>query len=168
MFRIHDGILNHILQKNFEHTPSLFVHESRDAFDTAPPRQSSNGWFGDALDIIAQNFLVTFAPTFAESFPSFPTASTKRNRHERRIACLAPIRSEPTLRTSCSSLGCLGCFDGNLGGDRPEGRGHAHFRHLCASNNDEESRAWYTDLRLRARREISCYKTTILLTFHIS
>ena len=131
MFRIHDGILNHILQKNFEHTPSLFVHESRDAFDTAPPRQSSNGWFGDALDIIAQNFLVTFAPTFAESFPSFPTASTKRNRHERRIACLAPIRSEPTLRTSCSSLGCLGCFDGNLGGDRPEGRGHAHFRHFA-------------------------------------
>lgn len=165
MFRIHDGILNHILQKNFEHTSSLFVHESRDAFDTAPPSQSSNGWFGDALDIVSQEFTVTFAPAFAESFPSFPTASTNRNRHERSIACLAPIRSEPTLRTSCSSLGC---FDGNLGGHRPEGRGHAHFRHCARRIMTRNRVAWYTDLRLRARREISYYRTTILLTFHIS
>ena len=126
MFRIHDGIPNHVLQKNFEHTSSLIVHESRDAFDTAPPSQSSNGWFGDTLNVILQEFTVTFESTLAESFPPFPTAST--NRFESTIACSTPIRSEPTLRTSCSSLGC---FDGNLGGDRPEGRGHAHFRH-CA------------------------------------
>ena len=142
MFRIHDGIPNHVLQKNFEHTPSLFIHESRDAFDTAPPRQSSNGWFGDTLDIIAQKCAVTFESTFAESFPPFPAATT--NRHERRIACLAPIGFEPTLRTSCSSLGCLGCFDGNLGGDRPKGRGYAHFRHCARRIMTGNRVVWYT------------------------
>ena len=75
VFRVRDGIADDVLQEDFEHTARLLVDETRNALDAATPGQSTDGGFGDALDVVAQHFAVPFSSSFAQSFASFAATS---------------------------------------------------------------------------------------------
>ena len=75
MFSVGDSITDDIFQENLEDTTGLFVDQARDTLDTTSASQTADGGFGDALDVIAQNFAVTLGTSLSKSFASFSTAS---------------------------------------------------------------------------------------------
>ena len=44
----------------------LLVHKSRYPLDPSPPRQSPDGWLGDALDVVPEHLPVTLGPALAQ------------------------------------------------------------------------------------------------------
>lgn len=79
VFRVRDGIPDHVLQEHLQDSTCFFVDESRDAFDTSTPGQTTNGGFGDSLDIVSQHLPMTFGSTFSQSLSSLSSS-----RHEVR------------------------------------------------------------------------------------
>jgi hypothetical protein len=71
---VSDGITNNILQKDLEDTSSLFVNETGDTLDTTTTSQTTNGGFGNTLDVITKDLAVTLGSTLSESFTSFSTS----------------------------------------------------------------------------------------------
>jgi len=53
------SVSDHILQEHLDHTPHLFVDKPLKTLDSG---ESTDGWLGDALDVIAPNFLKPFPP----------------------------------------------------------------------------------------------------------
>ena len=51
VFRVGDGIPDHVLQEDLEDATGLLVDEARDPLDSSPPRQTADGGLGDALHI---------------------------------------------------------------------------------------------------------------------
>jgi hypothetical protein len=45
----------------------------RDTFYTATAGKATDGRFGDALDVVAEDFAMTFCSAFSKTFPSFST-----------------------------------------------------------------------------------------------
>ena len=74
MLGVGDGITDDIFQENFEDTTGLFVDESRDSFDATSSGQSSDGWLGDALDVVSQDLSVTLGASLSESLASFSSS----------------------------------------------------------------------------------------------
>ena len=66
-------ISDNILQENFQYTPSFFVDQTRDSLYTTSSSQTSDGGFGDTLDIVSQNFPVSLGATFSKTLSSFST-----------------------------------------------------------------------------------------------
>ena len=60
-----DGITDDIFQEDFQDTTGFLVDKSRDTFDTTSPGKTTDGWFGDTLDIITQDLPVTFGASFS-------------------------------------------------------------------------------------------------------
>ena len=52
MLGVGDSIPDDIFQENFQDTTGLFIDESRDTFDTSSSCKTTDGWFGDTLDIV--------------------------------------------------------------------------------------------------------------------
>ncbi len=48
-------------------------HTGRDTFYTATAGKATDGRFGDALDVVAEDFAMTFCSAFPKTFPSFST-----------------------------------------------------------------------------------------------
>ena len=69
-----NSITDDILKENFENSTGLFVDEARDALDTATASKTTDGWFGDALDVVSQYLTVAFCTSFAKTFTSFSSA----------------------------------------------------------------------------------------------
>ena len=69
-----DGIADHVLQEHLQHSAGLLVDQTGDALDAAAASQTTNGGFGDSLDVIAQNFTVTLSASFPESFTAFASS----------------------------------------------------------------------------------------------
>jgi len=69
---VRHSITDDILKKNFENSTGLFVDEARDSLDTATASETTDGWLGNALDVISQNLTVTFGTPFPETFSPFP------------------------------------------------------------------------------------------------
>ena len=61
MFGIGDSITDDIFQENLEDTSGFFINQTRNTLDTTSTSQTTNGRFGDTLDIITQDFSVTFS-----------------------------------------------------------------------------------------------------------
>merc|ERR1712141_952806 len=61
MFGIGDSITDDIFQENLKDTSGFFINQTRNTLDTTSTRQTTNGRFGDTLDIITQDFSVTFS-----------------------------------------------------------------------------------------------------------
>ncbi len=71
---VSNGITDHVLQKHLQHTASLLVDQTGDTLDTAAASETTDGGFGDALDVIPQNFTVPLSASFPESFPTFASS----------------------------------------------------------------------------------------------
>merc|ERR1719370_86506 len=65
MFSVGDSISDYIFQKDFEDTSGFFVDQAGDTFDSSSSCQSSDGWFGDTLDVITKNLSVTFGSSLS-------------------------------------------------------------------------------------------------------
>ena len=58
-------ITDHVLKENFENTSGFFVDEARNSFDTATACKATDGWLGDALDVITKDLSVTLGASFS-------------------------------------------------------------------------------------------------------
>ncbi|ORD92840.1 hypothetical protein ECANGB1_114 [Enterospora canceri] len=47
-----DSIPDNVLQEHLKHTTCLFIDQARDTLHAAATSQTTNSWFGDALDVI--------------------------------------------------------------------------------------------------------------------
>ena len=74
MLSVCDRISDHILQEDFEHSPGLFVDESRDTLDTSSASKTADGWLGDTLDVVSQHLPVTLGAPLSESLSSFSSS----------------------------------------------------------------------------------------------
>ena len=59
------SITDHVLKENFENTTGLLVDQARDSLDTATASKTTDGWLGDALDVITKDLSVTFGASFS-------------------------------------------------------------------------------------------------------
>ena len=69
-----DCITDDILQEHLQHSTSLLIDETADALHTATTSETTDGWLGDSLDVIAKNLPVALGASFSESFASFSTS----------------------------------------------------------------------------------------------
>lgn len=69
-----DGIADDILQENLQHSAGLLIDESGDALDTPSAGQTSDGGFGDALDVVPEHLPVPLGASFPQTLPSFTAA----------------------------------------------------------------------------------------------
>ena len=75
VFRVGDGVTDHVLEEHLENTASFLVDEPRDALDTATTGKTTDGRLRDALDVVTQNFAMAFRASLSESFSSFAASS---------------------------------------------------------------------------------------------
>ncbi|KFV65814.1 hypothetical protein N307_06726, partial [Dryobates pubescens] len=66
-----NSISDHVLQEDLQHTARFFIDQTRNALDAATASQTADGWFGDALDVVAQHLAVALSASFAEPLPAF-------------------------------------------------------------------------------------------------
>merc|ERR1719300_1971715 len=71
VFSVGDSIPDDILQEDFQNSSGLLIDESGYALDSSSSGQPTNGWFGDALDVVPQHLAVTFGTTLSKAFSSF-------------------------------------------------------------------------------------------------
>jgi len=69
-----DGIADHVLQEDFQHSSGLLVDQARDTLDTTSASQTPDSGLGDTLDVITKHFPVTLSATLSQSFASFTTS----------------------------------------------------------------------------------------------
>ena len=69
-----DSIPDDVLEEDLQDSSGLFVDESRDSFHSTSSGQSSDGWLGDALDVVSQNLSVTLGASLSESLASFSSS----------------------------------------------------------------------------------------------
>ena len=75
VFRVGDGVTDHVLEEHLENTASFLVDETGDALDTATTGKTADGRLRDALDVVTQNFAMAFGASLSESFASFAATS---------------------------------------------------------------------------------------------
>ncbi len=71
---VSNGITDNILQEHLQHTAGLLVDQTGDTLDSAAASETTNCGFGDTLDVIPQNFTVTFSASFPESLTAFASS----------------------------------------------------------------------------------------------
>jgi len=71
MFRVCDGITNHMLEEHFENSTCLLIDQPTDTFDTTTTRETTDGRFGDALNVVTKNFAMTLRGIFAQTAMGF-------------------------------------------------------------------------------------------------
>ena len=75
VFGVGDSIPDDILEEHLEDSTGLLIDEPRDPLDSSPPRQTSDGGLGDALDVVPQHLPVPLGTSLSESLASFATSS---------------------------------------------------------------------------------------------
>ena len=93
MLGVGDGVTDYVLKEGLEDAAGLLVDEAGDSLDSATAGQSSDGWLGDALDVVTKDLPVTLGASLSEALASFATS-----RHDATV---------PT-RTKCSQKNELG------------------------------------------------------------
>ena len=83
MLGVGDCVTDHVLQEGLEDAAGLLVDEARDTLDSPSAGETTDGWLGDALDVVSQDLPVTLGASFPESFASFSAA-----RHGEKISLL--------------------------------------------------------------------------------
>lgn len=68
---ISDGIADDVFKEYLEDSTSLLVDESGDSLDASSACQSTDGWLGDSLDVITQDFAMALGASFSQSLSSF-------------------------------------------------------------------------------------------------
>ena len=70
-----DGISDNVLQEHLQNSTGLLIDQSRDTLDSSTSGQSSDGRFGDSLDVVSQHFPVSLGSSLSKTFASFSTSS---------------------------------------------------------------------------------------------
>jgi hypothetical protein len=86
-----DGITNHVLEEDFQNAACFFVDEARDSLHTTTPGESPNGRLSDSLNVITENFAMTFRATLAKTLSSFASS-----RHVVKVPSASIIKSQIT------------------------------------------------------------------------
>jgi hypothetical protein len=66
-----DGVADHVLEEDLEHSAGFLVDEAGDTLDSATASQTADGGLGDALDFVTQNLAMPLGASLAESLSSF-------------------------------------------------------------------------------------------------
>ena len=69
-----DGIADDVLKEDLEDTAGLLVDQAADTLDTTTSGETSDGWLGDTLDVITQDFSVSLGASLSETLSSFTTS----------------------------------------------------------------------------------------------
>merc|ERR1712038_712807 len=69
-----DGIPDHVLKEHLEDATGLLVDEAGDPLDSSPPRETTDGGLGDALDVVSQHLTVTLGASLSKSLASLSTS----------------------------------------------------------------------------------------------
>ena len=94
MLSVGDCVTDHILQEDLQHTPGLFIDQSRDTLHTTSAGQTSDCWLGNTLDIVSQDFPVPLCTTLSKTFASFSSAwhvYWSVSKSEMNSDCLCPV-----------------------------------------------------------------------------
>merc|ERR1719228_309583 len=75
MFGVGDGVPDHVLKEDLQHTTGLLVDKARDTLDSSTSRKTTDGGLGDSLDIVTQHLTVTLGASLSQSFSSLSTSS---------------------------------------------------------------------------------------------
>ncbi len=73
VFRVGDRIPDDVLQENLEDTTGLLVNEAGDTFDSTTTSQTTDGGFGNTLDVVSQNLAMTFGTSLPQPLASLST-----------------------------------------------------------------------------------------------
>jgi len=65
MLGVGDGIPDHVLQEDLQHAPGLLVDEATDPLDATSACQTSDGRFGDPLNVVTQHLSVSFSASLS-------------------------------------------------------------------------------------------------------
>merc|ERR1719209_2572709 len=74
VFGVGDSVPDNVLKENLEDATSLLVDEARDPLDSSPPRETTDGGLGDALDVVSQHLSVTLSASLSKSLASLATS----------------------------------------------------------------------------------------------
>ena len=69
-----DSVTDDVLQENLENTTGLLIDEARDSLHTTSAGQTTDGWLGDALDVVTQHLPVPLGATLSQTFASLAAA----------------------------------------------------------------------------------------------
>ena len=73
MLGISNGITNHVLEENLEHSTGLLVDETADSLNSTTSGETANRRLGDSLNVIPQNLTVTLGSSLSETLSSLST-----------------------------------------------------------------------------------------------
>ena len=71
VFCVGDSVSDNVLEEHFQNSTCFFVDETRDSLYAATASKTSDGWLGDALDVITKDLPVALSASFSKSFSSF-------------------------------------------------------------------------------------------------
>ncbi|DBA01108.1 TPA: hypothetical protein N0F65_001736, partial [Lagenidium giganteum] len=74
VLRVGHRVTDHVFQKHLQHATRFLVDQSADTLHTATTSQTTNGWFGDALDVVTEHLSVALGAALAESLATFATS----------------------------------------------------------------------------------------------
>jgi hypothetical protein len=66
-----DCVTDDVLEEDLEYATGLFVDQTADTFHTTSSCKTSNGGFGDSLDVITQDFAMALSTSLSQAFASF-------------------------------------------------------------------------------------------------
>jgi hypothetical protein len=98
VFGVGDGIADDVLKEDLKNPAGLLVDQAGDTLDTTTASETTDGGLGDTLDVVAQNFSVTFGASFAESFASLSTSG------HLGVSCLSTVLQTLMLSTAFGPL----------------------------------------------------------------
>ena len=70
-----DGITDHVLQEDLQHSAGLLVDQTGDTLHSTAASQTADSGLGDSLDVITEDFTVTLSASFTESLSSFASSA---------------------------------------------------------------------------------------------
>ena len=71
MLSVGDSIANDALEEGLENTAGLLVDHGRDTLDTATTGETTDGWLGNSLNVVAQDLPVALGTALSETLAAF-------------------------------------------------------------------------------------------------
>lgn len=110
-----NGVSDHILQEDLEHSTSLFVDEAADALHASSASQTPNGWLGDALDVVAQDLTVSLRSSLSKPLASLAAArhlcSMRDLKNRKRKTIYEDANSYKLIRSGFKPFKIWGIFE---------------------------------------------------------
>ncbi len=74
MFSVCDSVTDDVLKEHLQNSASLLIDETRDALNSATAGKTADGWLGDSLDVITQDFPVALGASLSKTLSSFSSS----------------------------------------------------------------------------------------------